>query len=89
MKAQFEWRPEYTIDIDVTDNVVMVINKPWYGDYGLYNFFHGEVEDNTIRLIPNFMFGLTQEVLDILYSGPEYIPSSGILSHSTGTRIQT
>ena len=86
IKAQFEWRPLYTIDIDSDSgsSIQVTVNKPWYGDYGLYDHFHEEIQERRIRLVPNFMFGLTQEVLDQMYGDPQHIPSTGIISDSTG-----
>ena len=36
------------------------------------------------RLVPNFMFGVTPELLGRMYSGPEQIPAIGIITDTTG-----
>ena len=38
------------------------------------------------RLVPNFMFGVTPELLGRMYSGPEQIPAIGIITDTTGSR---
>ena len=38
----------------------------------------------TLRLVPRFMFGLPQSVLDRLYGGPASIPTIGMLTASPG-----
>ena len=35
------------------------------------------------RLVPNFMFGVSQHFLSRMYGGPDTIPSNGIFSQST------
>ena len=67
-----------------TEKIEVKINKPWYGDFGLYNHFHQETQGNTVRIVPNFMFGLSQDKLIQMYQGAENVPASGILSKSTG-----
>jgi len=85
--AEFEWRPEYSVEIErnVGDNLGLsvALNKPWYGEFGLYNHFHHQIDGLTLRLIPSFMFGVPQHVLDKMYGGSANIPSNGILSSST------
>ena len=36
------------------------------------------------RLVPTFMFGLTGDLLDSLYGGPDKIPTRGMLTATTG-----
>ena len=36
------------------------------------------------RLVPNFMFGVTPELLARMYAGPEQIPAIGIITDTTG-----
>ena len=38
------------------------------------------------RLVPNFMFGVTPELLARMYAGPEQIPAIGIITDTTGGR---
>ena len=38
------------------------------------------------RLVPNFMFGVTPELLARMYAGPEQIPAIGIITDTTGSR---
>ena len=87
MKAEFEWREEYKIEIQRSgEKMLSVVNShPWYSKLGLYNHYHAEVQGLTIRFLPNFMFGTPQHMLDKLYGGPEGIPTIGMMTGSPGS----
>jgi len=87
VQGQFEWRSEYRMEIHRTGDMQLnvVSAHPWYGNMGLYNHYHSEVENLTVRLLPNFMFGVPQYILDQLYGGPEGIPTIGMVTSSPGS----
>ena len=67
------------------DGLVVKNSHPWYASWGLYNHFHSKTHERTIRFLPNFMFGVPQEVLDQMYGGPEKIPTIGMMTESPGS----
>ena len=60
------------------------VERPWYGLLGLYNHLDHQVDGLTVRVVPTFMFGLTPDVLDTLYGGPDNIPTRGMITATTG-----
>ena len=59
------------------------VERPWYGLLGLYNHLDHQVDGLTVRVVPTFMFGLTPDVLDSLYGGPDNIPTRGMMTMTT------
>ncbi|XP_040573689.1 uncharacterized protein [Lepeophtheirus salmonis] len=81
----FEWRSHY--------NVVVYDNPPeprrayvessWLDKFGIYDHLIVEIiENNRLRIVPKFMFGIDQEILDELYKGPEKMPIIGYFGSS-------
>merc|ERR1711953_37478 len=88
LHGKFEWRPEYRVLISRQEEVepgglVVEVERPWYGLLGLYNHLDHQVAGRTVRLVPTFMFGLTGDLLDSLYGGPDKIPTRGMLTATT------
>merc|ERR1711874_267029 len=86
--GQFEWRPEYRVLISRHEEVEppaleLEVERPWYGLLGLYNHLDHQVAGLTLRIVPTFMFGLTGDVLEALYGGPDNIPTRGMLTATT------
>jgi len=84
--ATFEWRQEYSVEIqrdDEDNSIIAKVHKPWYGFYGLYDHFHEEVDERIVRLVPNFLFGLPQYRVDHMIGGADQVPSRGILTDDT------
>lgn len=82
--AVFEWRKEYLTSIKSESGQVSVAQSlPWYSKYGLYNHFYVETNDNNVKFLPRFMFGLPISVVEDMYGGADKIPITGMLTSST------
>jgi hypothetical protein len=82
--AVFEWRKEYLTSIRRKSGQVSVAQSlPWYSKYGLYNHFTVKTNDNNIKFLPRFMFGLPITVVEDMYGGADKIPITGMLTSST------
>merc|ERR1712059_160037 len=81
MKAVFEWRTDYTAEIDEIDGELVVsTEQPWASSLGLYHHYTVRVDGgNKVTFLPHFMFGFPQSVLDKLYGGPDHIHTIGMM----------
>lgn len=82
--CSFDWRKEYkTSIVNNAGQVTVDQSLPWYSKFGLYNHFSVETQNNTVKFVPNFMFGLPNSVVESMYGGADKIPISGMMTSST------
>ena len=85
-----EWRPEYEILISRSDNKLDAkITAPAFSfhQWGIYNHFVTEVVDDTVRIMPRFLFGIPFNTVVSMYNGGNEflskLPIIGVFNQST------
>merc|ERR1712168_1112345 len=85
VRVGFERRPDQLCVIARGPDGQLEVTPDSGGHQGIYDHYRVETRGSTVRFIPNFMFGVSHEVVDHLYpGGPEEFPISGMLTKTTG-----
>lgn len=69
---QMEWRSGYQIVIDVTPELGARIDVPIlsFNKWGIYNHFIVSVENNVVKIVPRFLFGIPYNTIEDMYGVP-------------------
>ena len=81
-----EWRGEYHLHLTRQPSGALALKPqaPWAATYGIYNHFVASVEEDRVKVLPRFLFGLPFESLERMYGAEmEGYPIVGVFTQET------
>ena len=67
-----EWRSEYHVIIEVTPELTAHIEVPRlsFNQWGIYDHFFVTIENNVVKIVPRFLFGIPLKTVEAMYGPP-------------------